>query len=115
MKYAKEVIEVSMRARLYRDGIADTTEEKSAKHMASEVLELLENVLGSSAFIGYYGEVQRFIQQQKNSRKRDRAANAVRDPKAHAERKVCKIMHKCMYTYIHIYVYKLIIYECIYV
>ena len=80
-----------MRARLYRDGVVETADEKSAKHIASEVLELYESVVGSSAFIGFYGEVQRFIQKQKNSRKRDRAADAVRDPKAHAERKVFKI------------------------
>lgn len=94
IKYAKVIIEVAMRTRLHRDGVTDTEEEKTAKNQASEILEALEELVGSSAFIGLYAEVQRFVQHQKNTRKRSRAADAVRDPRAHAERKVLNAQRK---------------------
>ena len=94
VKYTKEIVEVSMRARLNNDGIVATADEKSARNIASEILESLESVVGSSHFISVYGEVQRFIQLKKNEKKRAFAADAVRDPKAYAERKALNAQRK---------------------
>lgn len=89
LAYAKVIVEVCIRARLRHEGVVDTSDEKSARYIASEILEYLESKIGSNAFIGLYGEIQRVIQLKKNEKKRSRAADAVRDPRAYAERKVC--------------------------
>ena len=86
LQYINEIIEVAMRARLTLTENSD--EAKAAKNIASEVLELLEQKIGSSAFIGSYGQIQQKIQSKRAERKRALAADAVLNPKEHAIKKV---------------------------
>lgn len=74
-----------MRGRLNQD---DVENKKSLKNLSSEVLELLEQKIGSSLFIGVYSEVQQSLQQRKSEKKKKLAADAVNNPRAFAERKV---------------------------
>ena len=84
--YVNEIVEVSMRARLT---LSEATPElKATKEVASEVLELLEQKIGSAEFIGAYSRIQQVIQSKRSEKKRALAADAVSNPALHAERKV---------------------------
>ena len=86
-EYAREIIEVSLRVRLSNDPSGNNP-ENSAKHAASEVLEVMESKIGSAEFIGRYSEVQQYLTKQKLLRKQSIAVNAVKDPVSHAEYQV---------------------------
>jgi ubiquinone biosynthesis protein UbiJ len=59
-----------------------------AKELAAELLERLEQAVGSAAFIGAYSEVQRRVQSSKAEKRRQFAAEAIAEPQQYAQRKV---------------------------
>ena len=91
------LIEVALRARLFGGNRVDEEirsqheEEavKESKIAATELLDLLEKKIGSSALLGQYAEIQRRLQATKAEKKRVLASEAVMDPKGYAVRKVC--------------------------
>jgi len=96
--HLEQLIEVCIRSRISRV-INEETEassvtasaiqnEKDTKEAAGELLEAIEHRVGSSTFIGIYGEVQRRIESSKADKKRRIAAEAVADPTSYAQRKV---------------------------
>jgi U3 small nucleolar RNA-associated protein 20 len=67
----------------------DTKEEEmTVIELGDEVMTLLEQKVGSEAYLAVYGQVQRRFTEKRDKRKRQRAAEAVIDPKAFAERKL---------------------------
>jgi hypothetical protein len=87
--YAKQIIEIPIRATLTVTG-PDEALLKECKDAGTELLELIEKKIGSSLFIGVFGEVQTHIQGTKSQQKRERLAEAILNPKAHALKKIAK-------------------------
>lgn len=88
--YLSEITEVAVRATLAVDTTRDATISlvQISKELASELLELLEQTVGSAAFIGAYSEVQRRVQSSKAEKRRRLAAEAITAPQKYAARKV---------------------------
>lgn len=92
--HLEQLIEVCIRSRISR-AVNEETEmtsaaiqnQKDTKEAAGELLEAIEQRVGSSTFIGIYGEVQRRIESSKAEKKRRLAAEAVSDPASYAQRK----------------------------
>ena len=88
--YVEHIIEVAVRATL----AVNTTPPGlpspvlSAQSLAAELLEQLEQIVGSATFIGAYSTVQRRIQSSKAEKKRQLAAEAITAPHKYAARKV---------------------------
>jgi U3 small nucleolar RNA-associated protein 20 len=80
-------IEIAMRARLSQDKSEGTAGVNALKEIASEILDALEKYVGSSTFIGAYGDIQTRIRATKLARKRALASEAVSNPRAFAQRK----------------------------
>jgi U3 small nucleolar RNA-associated protein 20 len=91
MLHIKQLMEVALRARLTK-GLPDEQINKDAKQAALELLDSLEKKIGSSTYIGLYGEIQQKIENSKAEKKRKLAADAVANPKAYAQRKVRYIL-----------------------
>ena len=73
------------------EGVLSQSDEasiKESKAAATELLEVLEAKVGSSAVLGRYADIQRMLQASKAEKKRALASEAVKDPKAYAVRKV---------------------------
>ena len=68
--------------------LSDEASIKESKAAATELLEVLEAKVGSSAVLGRYADIQRMLQASKAEKKRALASEAVKDPKAYAVRKV---------------------------
>ena len=91
---AEQIIEVCLRSRLSR-AVAEDADNNDAtarafqltKEAAGELLDIIEQRMGSSAYIGLYGEVQRRIESSKTEKKRRLNAEAVSDPVSYAQRK----------------------------
>lgn len=92
-----QLMEVALRVRLYggtaesQDGAVSQSEAavlKESKAAATELLDILEQRVGSSALLGKYAEIQRRLQASKAEKKRVLASEAIKDPKAYAVRKV---------------------------
>ena len=95
--YLEQVVEVAVRATLAVDTSAAATHSvysaahatvQTTKEVSAQLLEALENKVGSAAFIGAYSEVQRRVQSSKAEKKRQLAAEAITEPRAYAERRV---------------------------
>ena len=91
------MMEVALRVRLYggtaetQDGAVSQSEAavlKESKAAATELLDILEQRVGSSALLGKYADIQRRLQASKAEKKRVLASEAIKDPKAYAVRKV---------------------------
>ncbi|CAE7702227.1 unnamed protein product, partial [Symbiodinium microadriaticum] len=99
LQYMKQLIEVALRSRISKrdnaagDGPAD---ESSPEVLlaADDLLDVLEARVGSSTFIGVYGEVQRMVESSKSEKKRKLAADAISNPTTYAQRKVEKAEKK---------------------
>jgi hypothetical protein len=88
-----QLIEVCVRTRISRrEATAGEDETKDVLDVSNQLLEALEALVGSSTFIGVYGEVQRNIESSKAEKKRRLAAEAITDPKSYAQRKVCLLL-----------------------
>ena len=106
LSHLPALIEVALRARLFGgnridEEIKSQHEEeaiKESKVAATELLDLLEKKVGSSALLGHYAEIQRRLQATKAEKKRVLASEAVMDPKGYAVRKVCTCI-----DYIYLY------------
>ena len=95
--HLEQLIEVCIRSRISRADRAVNEEieltsatlqnQKDTKEAASELLEAIERRVGSSTFIGIYGDVQRRIESSKADKKRRLAAEAISDPASYAQRK----------------------------
>jgi U3 small nucleolar RNA-associated protein 20 len=92
--HLEQLIEVCIRSRVSRAGNEETEvtsatlqNQKDTKEAAGELLEAIEQRVGSSVFIGIYGEVQRRVESSKADKKRRLAAEAVADPASYAQRK----------------------------
>ena len=88
--YLPQIIEVGVRGMLSVDTTPDDPHStvRVSKELSAELLERLEQVVGSSAFIGAYSDVQRRVQSSKAEKKRQYAAEAIMEPQRHAQRKV---------------------------
>jgi len=88
--YVEQIIEVAVRATLAVDTTPDVARNpvQVAKELAAELLERLEQTVGSDVFIGAYSEVQRRIQSSKAEKRRAAAAEAIAEPARHAQRKI---------------------------
>lgn len=80
-------IETAMRARLSQDKSEGNAGVSALKEIASEILDALEKYVGSSVFIGAYGDIQTRIRATKLARKRALASEAISNPRAFAQRK----------------------------
>ena len=85
--HLRQLLEVAIRVRLTVSS-PDEQALKVLKEKASEMLDALEAKVGSSVFVGAYGEMQRKIQSSKASKKKLEAAEAVSNPQAFAMKKV---------------------------
>ena len=101
LAHISQMMEVALRVRLHggihsegvqgMEGVVSQSEEASireSKAAATELLEVLEAKVGSSAVLGRYADIQRMLQASKAEKKRALASEAVKDPKAYAVRKV---------------------------
>ena len=62
----------------------------SEADLPREVLEVLEERCGSEAFLNAYASVKKKAREKREVRKREMAAENVRDPEAAAKRKIWK-------------------------
>ena len=110
--YVEHIIEVAVRATL----AVNTTPPGlpspvlSAQSLAAELLEQLEQIVGSATFIGAYSTVQRRIQSSKAEKKRQLAAEAITAPHKYAARKVIIYYY---YITLHYYCFSYYYYSCI--
>ena len=109
LAHISQMMEVALRVRLHgginsegmhgtgtgmgmgMEGVLSQSDEasiKESKAAATELLEVLEAKVGSSAVLGRYADIQRMLQASKAEKKRALASEAVKDPKAYAVRKV---------------------------
>ncbi len=89
--FISQIIEVAVRASLAADR-ANAEEDaavKETKAVALELLGAIELKVGSAAFIGAFGAIQRHIQSSKSEKKRLAASEAITDPQSYAAKKVC--------------------------
>jgi hypothetical protein len=88
--YLAEITEVAVRGTLAVNTTPDATTSlvQAAKELSAELLEVLEQTVGSAAFIGAYSEAQRRVQGSKAEKKRQLAAEAITAPQKYAARKV---------------------------
>jgi hypothetical protein len=88
--YLAEITEVAVRGTLAVNTTPDATTSlvQTAKELSAELLEVLEQIVGSAAFIGAYSEAQRRVQGSKAEKKRQLAAEAITAPQKYAARKV---------------------------
>jgi hypothetical protein len=87
--HSGQLLEVAIRARMTITG-PEEKELKQLKELSDELLEQLEQKLGSAAFIGLYSDIQRRVESSKTSKRRIEAATAVSDPKLYAQRRLAK-------------------------
>mmetsp|Transcript_111635 Transcript_111635/g.218818 ORF Transcript_111635/g.218818 Transcript_111635/m.218818 type:complete len:1033 (+) Transcript_111635:1-3099(+) len=94
--YLPQIIEVGVRGMLSVDTTPDDPHStvRVSKELSAELLERLEQVVGSSAFIGAYSDVQRRVQSSKAEKKRQYAAEAIMEPQRHAQRKIANMQKK---------------------
>lgn len=94
--YIEQIIEVAVRAVLAVDTVpaaaADAAQSAvlTAKELSAELLERLEQTVGSDVFMGAYSLVQQRVQSSKAEKRRQLAAEAVREPQKYAQRKVSR-------------------------
>lgn len=88
--YLQQIVDVAVRATLAVNTTPDAAQSpvQLAKELAAELLERLEQAVGSAAFIGAYSEVQRRVQSSKAEKRRQFAAEAIAEPQQYAQRKV---------------------------
>lgn len=88
--YIEQIIEVAVRATLAVDTTPDISESAvhTAKDLSAELLERLEQTCGSDVFMGAYSAVQQRVVNSKAEKRRQLAAEAVREPQKYAMRKV---------------------------
>ena len=80
-------MEVAVRASLSVHG-TDEDIFKTSKEVASELLAVIEDKIGSPQFIGHFGVIQRKIEGSKAEKKRRLAAEAITDPQLYANRRI---------------------------
>ena len=87
------MVEVALRAGLVTVAPSPEALEK-VRQMSASLLNRLERILGSPAYIEVYSHVQRRVEGSKHAQRKKRAAEAVADPASFAKRKVERQLKK---------------------
>lgn len=104
--HLEPLIEVCLRARISKNTkFNDSESGKKLLEISTELLQQIENRVGSSIFIGTYGKIQRKIEYKKIDKKRKLNAEAVSNPKRFALRKVIYYYYFFISLLIYLYTY----------
>lgn len=72
----------------------ETASGNNACEVAKEVLEVIENKVGTSAYLEAFTRVQKAMSDKRDKRKRERAVEAITEPAKAAKRKMEKNLAK---------------------
>jgi len=92
-KYVTSIIEVAIRAQMIMSG-PDMELIETCKEASTELLNLIENKIGSSSYLGAYSDVQRRLQTNKSLKRSRKQSEAITDPKSFANKKLQNTLRK---------------------